>query len=325
VPPTNAAELTPATVERFARDLAGLADTDSAHIVVAVSGGPDSLALLCLTHAVLGDRCSGATVDHALRAESADEARWVSDLCAQRGIAHVILRDAMPQRVGKTANLPARARDMRYRLLAAHAAALGGALIATAHHADDQVETLIMRLNRGSGLAGLAGVRARNGDVIRPLLGWRHAELVEIVAGLGITAIEDPSNVSDRFDRARLRKALAGIDWLDVERIGASASALGDAEDAIGWMVLQLEAQFLRKQDGSVTLSPEDFPFEIRRRLVERCILRLDPSADIRGAALVRTVRALEAGERITSGDVVCDPDAGGTWRFTKAPPRRIP
>jgi tRNA(Ile)-lysidine synthase len=155
------------------------------------------------------------------------------------------------------------------------------------------------------------------------LLGWRHAELVAIVAALGIAAIDDPSNVSDRFARARLRKALAGIDWLDVDRIGASARALGDAEDAIGWMVRRLEAQFVVKRDGSVTLAAEDLPFEIRRRLVQHCILHLDPLADIRGPALVRTVRALEAGERTTLGDVVCDLNAGGQWRFAKAPPRR--
>lgn len=325
MPPTSAAELNPATVARFWRDLAGLADPDSARLLVAVSGGPDSLALLFLTHAVLGDRCCAATVDHGLRPESTEEAQWVSELCATRGIAHTILREEVPARVANTANLSARARALRYRLLERHARTHGGALIATAHHADDQLETMIMRLNRGTGLAGLAGVRARNGDVIRPLLGWRHAELVEIVAGLGIAAIEDPSNVSDRFERARLRKALAGIDWLDVDRIGASARALGDAEDAIGWTVCQLEAQFVLKQDDRVTLAPEDFPFEIRRRLVERCVLHLDPLAEIRGPALVRTVRALEAGERTMIGEVVCDTSADLRWCFTRAPPRRIP
>ncbi|MES2096063.1 MAG: tRNA lysidine(34) synthetase TilS [Pseudomonadota bacterium] len=323
MPPTSAAELTPATVARFARDLAGLVELESARVLVAVSGGPDSLALLFLTHAVLGDRCSGATVDHGLRPESADEARWVGALCARHGIAHTILRDTVPPRVAHTANLSARARDLRYRLLGEHAEALGGALIATAHHADDQLETLIMRLNRGSGLAGLAGVRARKGNVIRPLLDWRHAELVAIVAALGIAAIDDPSNVSDRFDRARLRKALAGIDWLDVGRIGASARALSDAEDALGWIVDRLKRQRVRKQDGSVVLAPADLPFEIRRRLVERCVVQIDPQADIRGAALVRTVRALEAGERTMIGDVVGETGADGHWRFTKAPPRR--
>ena len=323
MPPTSASrgQLSADAVARFARDLAALADPD-ARILVAVSGGPDSVALLLLAHAALGERCSAATVDHRLRPESADEAAWVADLCAARGIAHATLRADLPDRAGRTANLSARARALRYRLLEAHADAIGADLIATAHHADDQLETLIMRLNRGAGIAGLAGVRAKSGRIIRPLLGWRHAELVALVAAQGIAPVDDPSNVSDRFDRARLRKALAGVDWLDVDHVGASARALGDAEDAIAWMVRRLEAERCTTDDAGVTLRPADLPFELRRRLVEGAVLRVDPAADIRGPALVRTVRALEAGERITLGQVLCE-SRGSEWRFSLAPPRR--
>jgi tRNA(Ile)-lysidine synthase len=87
--------------------------------------------------------------------------------------------------------------------------------LATAHHADDQAETLLARLNRGSGVAGLAGVRARGIvpgtrlPLIRPLLGWRRADLGEVVAAAGLTPVQDPSNSDDRFDRARIRKALS--------------------------------------------------------------------------------------------------------------------
>jgi tRNA(Ile)-lysidine synthase len=321
VPPTSAAELSAESVARFARDLAALADP-GARILVAVSGGPDSVALLLLTHAAVGGRCSAATVDHGLRAESASEAAWVADLCAARGIAHSTLSASLPDRAGRTANLSARARALRYRLLEAHADAIGADLIATAHHADDQLETLIMRLNRGAGVAGLAGVRAKGGRIIRPLLGWRHAELAALVAVQGIAPVDDPSNVSDRFDRARLRKALAGIDWLDVDHVGASARALGDAEDAISWMVRRLEGERCTIGDAGVTLQPAGLPFELRRRLVERAVLHVDSTADIRGPALVRTVRALEAGERVTLGEVLCQA-RGVEWRFSAAPPRR--
>ena len=108
--------------------------------------------------------------------------------------------------------MSARARALRYALLEAEADAAGASYIATAHHADDQLETLIMRLGRGSGVSGLAGVRAASGRVIRPLLGWRRAALAAIVAAAGIDPIQDPSNVSDRFERARLRKKLATDD-----------------------------------------------------------------------------------------------------------------
>lgn len=324
--PTSANELSADTVARFARDLTALVDPGD-RVLVAVSGGPDSVALLLLAHAALGDRCSAATVDHGLRAESADEAKWVAALCARHGIDHSILAAPLPDRAGRTANLSARARALRYRLLEEHAAAIGAQRIATAHHADDQLETLIMRLNRGAGVAGLAGVRAKGGRIVRPLLGWRRAELATIVAARGIVPVEDPNNVSDRFDRARLRKALAGVDWLDVERFGTSARALGDAEDAIAWTVRWLEPQHIEADSDSITLWPDDLPFELRRRLVECCLQRLDPDADLRGPALVRFVHALDSGERAMLGGTIgvarAARDGRTEWRFRMAPPRR--
>jgi tRNA(Ile)-lysidine synthase len=333
VPPPNAPELTtatidPAALERFAADLAalcdGIGDSGGARALVAVSGGPDSLALLLLTHALLGERCLAATVDHGLRPEAADEAVWVADLCAARGIDHAILRGDLPERAGHTANLSARARALRYDLLQAHADTVGATQIATAHHADDQVETLIMRLNRGAGVGGLAGVRAVAGRVIRPLLGWRRAELRAIVAAAGIVAVEDPSNVSDRYDRARLRKQLAAIDWIDAARVAASASALGDAEEAIGWMVRQLGTDRVTTEGDSLLLDPRDLPFELVRRLIEHCVRQIDPAAEIRGSALVRMVKALESGETAMLGDVTATPTSSAAWRFRQAPPRRL-
>lgn len=327
MPPTSASDLSAEEVARFARDLAALADPDT-QLLVAVSGGPDSVALLLLARAALGDRCSAATVDHGLRAESAAEAAWVADLCAARGIRHATLTAPLPDRAGRTANLSARARDLRYRLLEEHADAIGANHIATAHHADDQVETLIMRLNRGAGVAGLTGVRAKSGRVVRPLLGWRHAELVALCAAQGIDPVDDPSNVSDRFDRARLRKNLAGIDWLDTDRIAASAAALGDADDAIGWMVDRLAAQLCHRDTAGIALDvPDDLPFELRRRLVLRCVTAIDAMASVRGGALASAVGGLESGRPVMLGNVLATPartdDGCAQWRFSMAPPRR--
>jgi len=328
VPPTNAPELTraidPATLQRFAADLSALCDPARDRVLVAVSGGPDSLALLLLTHALLGDRCVAATVDHGLRPEAAEEAAWVADLCAARGIGHAVLRGDLPERTGHTANLSARARALRYDLLQAHADTVGATQIATAHHADDQVETLIMRLNRGAGVGGLAGVRAKSGRVIRPLLGWRRAELGAIVAAAGVVAVDDPSNVSDRFDRARLRKQLAAIDWIDPLRVAASAAALADAEEAIVWMVRQLGTDRVAAEGDSLTLDPRDLPFELVRRLVEHCVRQIDATAESRGSALVRMVKTLESGDTAMLGDVVAVALSPAAWRFRKAPPRRL-
>lgn len=328
MPPINAPELTravdPVALARFAADLALLCDPVEARVLVAVSGGPDSLALLLLTHALIGERCVAATVDHGLRPEAADEAAWVAALCAARGIDHAVLRGPLPERTGHTANLSARARALRYELLQAHADTVGATRIATAHHADDQVETLIMRLNRGAGVGGLAGVRAKSGRVIRPLLGWRRAELGAIVAAAGIVAVDDPSNVSDRFDRARLRKHLAAIDWIDSSRVAASAAALADAEEAIGWMVRQLGTDRIAAEGDSLLLDPRDLPFELVRRLVELCVRQIDPAAEIRGSALVRMVKALESGDTAMLGDVAAVALSPAAWRFRKAPPRRL-
>lgn len=332
MPPTNAPEpadltgtgaIDPATLERFAADLSLLCDPARDRVLVAVSGGPDSIALLLLTHALLGDRCIAATVDHGLRPEAAEEAAWVAALCAAQGIGHATLHGALPERTGHTANLSARARALRYDLLERHADDAGATRIATAHHADDQVETLVMRLNRGAGVSGLAGVRARNGPVIRPLLGWRRAELAGVVAAAGVDPVEDPSNVSDRFDRARLRKKLAGIDWLDPDRVAASAAALADAEDAIAWTLRQLGTERIAARDEKLFLDVTDLPFELVRRLVGMCVRRLDPDAEIRGSALVRMVKALELGDPAMIGGVVATPLPPNRWRFAKAPPRR--
>ncbi|MBS0479121.1 MAG: tRNA lysidine(34) synthetase TilS [Proteobacteria bacterium] len=325
--PTSASEPNGEAVARFARDLAALADPD-APLLVAVSGGSDSVALLLLAHAALGERCSAATVDHGLRPESASEAAWVAELCAARGMRHAILTAPFPDRAGRTANLPARARELRYRLLDEHADAIGAGLIATAHHADDQVETLIMRLNRGAGVAGLAGVRARSGRIVRPLLGWRHAELVALCAAQGIRPVDDPSNVSDRFDRARLRKSLAATDWLDTDHVAVSAAALGDADDAIGWMADRLADQLCHRDTAGIVLTvPDDLPFELRRRLVERCVTGLDAMASLRGSALAAAVRTLESGRPAMLANVLGQPvragETGAQWRFSMAPPRR--
>lgn len=325
MPPTNAPD--PAALTRFARDLSALCDPARDRVLVAVSGGPDSLALLLLAQALLGERCVAATVEHGLRPEAADEAAWVRDLCAARGIGHAILRGALPERAGRTANVSARARDLRYALLEQFADTVGATHIATAHHADDQVETLIMRLNRGAGVSGLAGVRASGqgtgGRVIRPLLGWRRAELAAIVAAAGIEPVADPSNVDDRYDRARLRKALAGVDWLDPEGVAASAAALADSEEALDWMVARLEGERITQQQGNLLLDPRDVPFEIVRRLVALCLRRIDPDIEIRGSALVRMVKMLESGHAATIGGVSAAPLAKGGWRFRQAPPRR--
>ena len=167
-PPSPAADaLPPDLVRRFAESLARLRP-GSGPIGLAVSGGPDSMAMLLLAHAAIPGEFEVATVDHGLRPEAADECALVERACAERDIACEILR----VEVGE-GNLQAKAREARYQALDDWAVARLDA-IATAHHADDQAETLLYRLSRGTGLKGLAGMavarRLGAGTLMRPML-----------------------------------------------------------------------------------------------------------------------------------------------------------
>ncbi len=223
---------------RFAADLAALwpEDDRSGSLGLAVSGGPDSLALLLLADAALPGQIAVCSIDHGLRAEAAGEVALVERIAGERGIPFTPVTVTLA-----SGNTQARGREARYAALAAWAQDKGLGAVATAHHADDQAETLLMRLNRGSGLAGLAGVRARSTiegsevTLLRPLLGWRKAELAEVVADAGIVAAADPSNTNPAFDRARLRAALAEADWLDPVALATSAAHIAEGWQALDW------------------------------------------------------------------------------------------
>jgi tRNA(Ile)-lysidine synthase len=306
-------------VRRFADDFRRLKGAGpDGRIGVAVSGGPDSLALLLLATAAFPGQVEAATVDHGLREAAADEARFVGDLCAARGIPHAVLTlDALD-----AGNVSAKARAARYAALNKWADSKGIDWLLTAHHADDQLETMIMRLNRGAGVTGLSGVRARQGRIVRPLLSWRRRELVALVVEAGIVAVDDPSNRDDRYDRARLRKSLAGSDWIDPLAVVESAAALADADAAIMWTVDALEAARVRVEEEQVLFDHSArLPAEYVRRLVLRCLRRIDPDCAPRGAALSRLIVTLESGGTAAIGNILAR--GGKIWTFERAPPRR--
>lgn len=288
---------------------------------VAVSGGPDSLALLLLAHAALPGRIAAATVDHQLRAESADEAAMVAGLCAKLEIPHATLQVDL-----EDGNVQAQARAARYAALAAWMEREGLGALLTAHHADDQAETLLLRLNRGSGVAGLAGVRARGQvpgtrlSLLRPLLGWRRAELARVVGMAGIVAIDDPSNRDDRFDRARVRKAIAGADWLDVPALAASASNLGDADQAIEWAAAREWQEGVSKAPMGLIYRPQA-PRAVALRVIARVVRELD-GAEPRGSQVAHLFGELLARRPASIGNLVARVTPEG-WSFTKAPARR--
>lgn len=316
----------PDLVSRFSLDLRAVAGSETGRLAVAVSGGPDSLALLLLAHSAFPGRVAAATVDHGLRPEGGKEAEAVAGLCAAIGVPHRILAVRVePSGEG----LQAAARAARYAALGEWMEREDLPLLLTAHHLDDQAETLLMRLIRGSGVAGLAGVRAAGAvpgtagrlRLCRPLLGWRRSELLDVVAGAGVEPALDPGNEDERFDRARLRRRLGEAPWLDPEALARSAALLAEAEAALEWTAGPLFAARAEVGSGFATLRSNGLPPELLRRLTLRCLRQLAPGAKPRGEALAAFIATLEQGGTATLSDV--KGIGGETWRFERAPPRR--
>ena len=227
------------------------------HIVLAVSGGSDSIAVMHLVAAWRRLRAeqravgisipsvSVVTVDHALRANSAAEARKVAGAAAQFGFPHTTLTWVGDK---PHSGLQAAARAARYALIERHVKANNWQAVATAHTADDQAETVLMRLARGSGVDGLGamrGVTALDGGtiVLRPLLGVRKTALTTYLQEAGIGWDEDPSNGSTDFERVRIRRALSALRTsgfeLDAMALGRTATRAARAADALDWMTAQ--------------------------------------------------------------------------------------
>ena len=286
-------------------------------ILLAVSGGPDSLALLAMAHHCFPQQIAAATVDHQLRKEARAEAEYVAQICAERGITHHILT---PENA-ITGNIQSAARNARYALLQNCADEFGYAHIATAHHADDQLETLLMRLSRGSGVDGLAGVRAVNGRIIRPMLAFTKSEIMDICEAAKIRPVDDPSNHILDFDRVKIRKWLAAAPpMLNAAAATRTAAAMDDASKALDWMTENLAAERMRIDGNAHILDAGNLPRELQRRLLITLFARLQPDKQHRGEAIDRLIKALLRGETSTLGDILCT--GGRYWKFTPAPPR---
>ena len=233
---------------------------DQSALVLAVSGGPDSTALMVLAarwrkRHRRAPKLIAVTVDHGLRPEARREAAAVKRLAARLGVAHRVLRwtGAKP-----TTGLQEKAREARYRLIAAAAGRARAACVLTAHTIDDQAETVLIRLTRASGLTGLAGMarvrplflpapaaraKARDRDpgpaasvfLVRPFLEIPKSRLVATLRAAGIPCADDPSNRDPRFTRARLRALMPALarEGLDAHRFALLAQRIRRAEAAI--------------------------------------------------------------------------------------------
>ena len=258
----------------------------SPHIAVAVSGGADSMALALLVARwanSLGGRTTGLIVDHGLRPGSAADARQVAGWLDRRGIESRILkwRGEKPE-----TGIQAAARDARYRLLTAWCRRHDVYHLLVGHHLEDQAETFVLRLERGSGLDGLAAMPVVTElpwyRIVRPLLGLTRAELRDFLAAENQDWIEDPSNCDTAFSRVRVRRALTALgsgrhgDNKVNRRLAAAASRLGHARHELARGTARLLAR-------TVTIYPAGHaivdmttiagaPSEISRRALSRIV-----------------------------------------------------
>ena len=323
--------LAPKFIERFSNELDALIAVDAlppdGRLGLAVSGGPDSLALLLLAAAARPGQIEVATIDHDLRPESRSEAEMVGEICKKLGVPFAILTVKWKQKP-ETA-LPERARNARYRLLAAWAKERKLAGVMTGHHLDDQVETFFMRLQRGAGIKGLASMRRAvpmpGSDVplVRPLLAWQRAELARVCALSGFSPVRDPSNEDEQFERVRTRNALADMKWFNTNAVGQSLAHLTQADAALQWTATQEWKRAVTVANAHITYRPGGRPQEISRRIVSRAIAQLASEGrgtELRGPELDRLLVALRSGRKATLRGVLCT--GGEVWRFIPAPNR---
>lgn len=290
---------------------------------VAVSGGGDSMALLHLAAAwarTQGTRIAAATVDHGLRPASAAEAAQVAQVCAGLGVPHDTLRW---QGWDGTGNLQAAARDARRALLDDWRARRGLDAVLLAHTADDQAETVLMRLARGSGVDGLSGMVAADGAFLRPLLPLRRAALRDWLRARGIAWIEDPSNDDPRFDRVRARQMLDLLAplGLTVDRLTDTAAHMARARAALRQAAADLAARAVRAEGGDLILpAPLLEPGELEGRILSAAIRWIGATPyRPRHDALTAAAAALRQGQARTLSGVAMRPEGQGA-RLSREP-----
>lgn len=235
-------------------------------ILVALSGGPDSTALL-LSLLESGRDVAAAHYDHALRPGSASDAEWVARLCRRLGIPLFSERRERPLPGG---SLQAAARALRYDFFERALGESGRPLVALGHTADDLVEGVVMHLLRGSGLAGARGMPGRRGPYLRPLLGVWRAQVVAFLKERGVEALDDPANRdSRRFARARVRHELLPRLELDApglkRRLWAAAVSVAHLHDE-----LERQAADLADEREAYRAAPRAVRMEGYRRLYGR-------------------------------------------------------
>ncbi|MHB8843631.1 MAG: tRNA lysidine(34) synthetase TilS [Nitrospirota bacterium] len=280
-------------------------------VVVAVSGGPDSVCLLRALMALAPDRGLSlhiAHLDHRFRGpESAAEARFVERLARDLGVpATIDSRDVPAYCAERGLSAQAGAREVRYAFLREVAQAEHAARIALGHTANDQAETLLMRLIRGAGTAGLSAIPPTREDIIRPLITATRDEVLEYLNALKQDFVTDPSNEKPLYTRNRIRRdvlpLLAGFNPRIVETLAAEADMLRDEDAALETMLDDAMARTVRLENGRVRILREAFNGllpALRRRVLRQALMCLgrDDGPELSSVQTGEAVAFMEAAQ----------------------------
>lgn len=293
---------------------------------VAVSGGGDSMALLHLLHMLStlhGTRLRVVTVDHGLRPDAAAEAKMVGDFCNSLGLRHEVL---VWEGWDGNGNLQDAARRARYALMADWGRANNIEAIAVGHTADDQAETVLMRLARRSGVDGLAGMKRRlvmeGMTWVRPLLSASRAELRAYLIDSKTPWLEDPSNQNEAFERIKARKALEALEPLGitVEALSEVADNLLEARKALEWQTFLAARDAIYVDAGAVVVDDHKMrllPDEIQRRLLVRAMNWISGEHyPARRRAVLSVLNGLRRGQAGTAEGCQARRVGGAVWIF---------
>jgi len=340
----------PDLLAHFAQAMARLApESRPARLGVAVSGGSDSMALMALALRWGGAKLQVATVDHGLRPEAGAEAQTVAKAATQLGLPHITLRWQGWEGRG---NLQDAARQARRQLLAdwARSEGLDGVLLG--HTRDDQAETVLMRLARGSGVDGLAGMPARFGTQglhwFRPLLEMTRTDLRDWLSAQGLHWADDPSNENPDFDRVKARQLRAQLAPLGLSdtRLVETAARMAEARQVLELAADAAQARLRQNQHGDILLNATGFdalPEDTRHRLFARGLCEISsapyrprmkalraalvaPRATLHGCLITRSADSVRitreaqavAGRRVQLGQIW-----DKRWQIT-APPHTL-
>ena len=253
-------------------------------VLVAVSGGPDSVCLLSVLHALtkeLSLMLHVAHLDHMFRGEeSAKEALFVADFAERLGIPATIGKIDVPASCRERGlSAPSGAREVRYNFLRLVADKTGSSRIATGHTADDQAETFVMRLLRGAGASGLSAIPPVRDNIIRPLIDSTREEVLMYLRESGLAFVTDPSNAKPVYTRNRIRLELMPVlrqfNPRIVETLAGEAGLLRDEDEAGDGYCAILMERILEKREHDFVITRKDFnalPAAFRRRLLKKAV-----------------------------------------------------